>query len=44
MLQDKEYRGKLREYIIDYKLKDGSWSGGKVFEGLGTLAAILLIA
>ena len=44
MLQNKEYRSKLREYIVDYKLKDGTWSGGKVFEGLGTLAALLLIA
>ena len=44
LLQNKEWRTKLRDYIIEHKLTDDFWSGKMVAEGLGILAAILLAA
>lgn len=44
MLQNKVWRTKLRDYIIEHKLTDDFSSGKKVAEGLGVLAAILLAA
>ena len=44
LLQNKAWRMKLRDYIIEHKLTDDFWSGKMVAEGLGILAAILLAA
>ena len=44
LLQNREWRIKLREYIIEHKLTDGSWNGKIAAEGLGVLAALLLVA
>ena len=44
LLQNKVWRTKLREYIIEHKLTDGFWSCMKVAEGVGLFAAILLAA
>jgi putative restriction endonuclease len=44
LLQNKVWRSKLREYIIEHKLTDGFWNGKIAAEGLGILAAILLAA
>lgn len=44
LLQNREWRQKLREYIVEHKLTDDSWSGKMVAEGLGFMAAILLTA
>ena len=44
LLQNKVWRMKLREYIIEHKLTDGFWSGKIAVEGLGILAALLLAA
>lgn len=44
LLQNKVWRLKLRDYIVEHKLTDGSWNGKMVAEGLGILAAILLAA
>lgn len=44
MLQNKVWRTKLRDYIIEHKLTDDFSSGKNVTEGLGVLAAILLAA
>lgn len=43
-LQNKVWRTKLRDYIIEHKLTDDSWSGKMAAEGLGILAAIVLAA
>ena len=42
LLQNKAWRMKLRDYIIEHKLMDGYSSGKMVAEGLGVLAAIML--
>lgn len=44
LLQNKVWRTKLRDYIIEHKLTDDSWSGKIVAERFGVLAAILLAA
>ncbi len=44
LLQNKVWRTKLRDYIIEHKLTDDFWSGKKVAEGVGLFAAILLAA
>ena len=43
LLQNKVWRLKLRDYIVEHKLTDGSWLG-KVAEGLGAIAALLFAA
>ena len=44
LLQNKEWRMRLRDYIIEHKLSDDFWSGKIAAEGLGILAAILFAA
>ena len=44
LLQNKVWRLKLRDYIVEHKLIDDFWSGKMVAEGLGVLTAILLAA
>ena len=44
LLNDKIWRTKLREYIIEHKLTDGFWNGKRMAEGLGVLAALLMVA
>ncbi len=44
LLQNREWRLKLREYIIEHKLTDDSWNGKIAAGGLGVLAALLLVA
>ena len=44
LLQNKEWRTRLREYIIEHKLTDGFWNGKRMAEGLGVLAALLMVA
>jgi putative restriction endonuclease len=44
MLQNKVWRMKLRDYIIEHKLTDDFWSGRIAAEGLGILAVLLLAA
>ena len=44
LLQNKEWRTKLRDYIVEHKLTDDFWSGKIAAEGLGIFAALLLVA
>ena len=44
LLQNKVWRMKLRDYIIEHKLTDDLWSGMKAAEGFGIIAALLLVA
>lgn len=44
LLQNKVWRMQLRDYIIEHKLTDGSWSSLMAAESLGILAALLLAA
>ena len=44
MLQNKVWRTKMRDYIIEHKLTDDSWKGKIAAEGLGIIAALLLTA
>lgn len=44
LLQNKEWRMKMRDYIIEHKLTDDSWLGRMAAEGFGAIAAILLAA
>ena len=44
LLQNKVWRTKLRDYIIEHKLTDDFWSGKMAAEGLGIIAALLLAA
>lgn len=44
LLQDKIWRLKLRDYIVEHKLTDDSWFGKIAAEGLGIFAAMLLAA
>ena len=44
LLQNKVWRMKLRDYIIEHKLTDDFWSGKIAAEGLGIIAALLLTA
>ena len=44
LLQNKVWRTKLRDYIIEHKLTDDSWKGKMAAEGLGFFAALILVA
>lgn len=44
LLQNKVWRMKLREYIVEHKLTNDFWNNRMVAEGLGAIAAILLVA
>ena len=44
LLQNKVWRLKLRDYIVEHKLTDDSWFGKVAAEGLGAIAALLLAA
>lgn len=44
LLQNKVWRLKLRDYIIEHKLTDDSWFGKIAAEGLGAIAALILAA
>ena len=44
LLQNKAWRTRLRDYIIEHKLTDDLWSGLKVAESLSLLAALVLAA
>jgi putative restriction endonuclease len=44
LLQNKVWRQKLRDYIVEHKLTDDSWLGKIAAEGLGAIAALLLAA
>ena len=44
LLQNKVWRLKLRDYIVEHKLTDDSWLGKIAAEGLGAIAALLLAA
>lgn len=44
LLQNKVWRMKMRDYIIEHKLTDDFWMGKITAEGLGALVAILLAA
>lgn len=43
LLQNKVWRLKLRDYIIEYKLTDDFWNGKLAAEGVGAIAALLLV-
>ena len=43
LLQSKEWRTRLRDYIVEHKLTDGHWLR-HLTEGLASLAAILMVA
>lgn len=44
LLQNKVWRMKLRDYIIEHKLTDDYWRGKLAAERLATIAALLLVA
>ena len=44
LLQNKVWRTKLRDYIVEHKLTDNSWLGKLAAEGFGTIAAIMIAA
>ena len=44
LLQNKVWRLKLRDYIIEHKLTDDHWFGKIAAEGLGAIAALILAA
>lgn len=44
LLQNKVWRMKLRDYIIEHKLTNDFWSGKIAAEGLGIIAAMLIAA
>lgn len=44
LLQNKVWRLKLRDYIIEHKLTDDFWSGKVAAEGLSIIAAVLFAA
>lgn len=44
LLQEKEWRPKLRDYIVEHKLTDDSWFRKMAAEGLGTIAALIFAA
>lgn len=44
LLQNKVWRMKLRDYIIEHKLTDDFWNGKLAAEGVGVIAALLLVA
>lgn len=44
LLQNKVWRLKLRDYIVEHKLTDDGWFGKIAAEGLGAIAALLIAA
>ena len=44
LLQNEVWRQKLRDYIVEYKLTDGSQLGKIAAEGLGFIAALIIAA
>lgn len=44
LLQNRVWRQKLRDYIVEHKLTDDSWLGKIAAEGLGAIAALLIAA
>ena len=44
LLQNKAWRMKLRDYIVEHKLTDDHWLGQIAAEGLGAIVALLLAA
>jgi putative restriction endonuclease len=44
LLQDKIWRLKLRDYIVEHKLTDDHWFGKIAAEGLGAIAVLILAA
>jgi len=44
LLQNKEWRIKLRNYIVEHKLTDGNWFGKIAAEGVGAITALLFAA
>ena len=44
LLQNKEWRLKLRDYIVEHKLTDDRWFGRMAAEGLGAIVALVLAA
>ncbi len=44
LIQNKVWRQKLRDYIVEHKLTDDSWFVKIAAEGLGAIAALLLAA
>ena len=44
LLQNKVWRLRMRDYIVEHKLTDDSWFGKIAAEGLGAIAALLLAA
>lgn len=44
LLQNKVWRMKLRDYIIEHKLTDDFWKGKIAAEGLGIIAVMLIAA
>ena len=44
LLQNKVWRMKLRDYIVERKLTDNHWFGNIAVEGLGAIAVLILAA
>lgn len=44
LLQNKEWRLKLRNYIIEHKLRDDSWFGKMAAEGLSIIGTLVFVA
>ena len=44
LLQNKVWRMKLRDYIVEQKLSDDHWFGKIATEGLGAIVALILAA
>jgi putative restriction endonuclease len=44
LLQNKNWRLKIRDYIVEHKLTNDNWLGKIAVEGLGTIAVLLLAA
>lgn len=44
LLQNKVWRQKLRDYIVEHKFADGNWLGKFAADGLGAIAALLFAA
>ena len=44
LLQNKVWRMKLRDYIVEHKLSDDHWFGKIAAEGLGAIVALILAA
>jgi putative restriction endonuclease len=44
LLQNKSWRMKLRDYIVEHKLNDDHWFGKIAAEGLGAIAVLIMAA